>query len=148
MTLVYLLITALMTLALLALLLRPGPARPLTLWLLAALLPVLVSVTAALSGQAQAAKTLQRFDASVQNRALAWRDAQGTENTATLSLSGLDAACVVRVVNRGGTYQLSASQLFVPRDAQLIGPWPSRAEADALMLSGKLGCRRVVTAGE
>lgn len=148
MTSLYLIISILMGLALLALLLRPGPARPLTLWLLAALLPVLVSVTAALYGQAQAQRTLSDFNPAMQDRALAWRDAGGAENTSTLALSGLDAACVVRAAVRGGTYQLSSSTLFVPHQAQLLGPWPSRAQADALLLSGQLGCRRVSRADE
>ncbi|AWN23125.1 hypothetical protein DKM44_07705 [Deinococcus irradiatisoli] len=148
MTLIYLLICVFMGLALLLLLLRPGHTRPLTLWLFSALLPVLVAVTAALYGQAQAQRTLAGFDPAVLDRALAWQDAGGTENTATVSLSGLDAACVVRAVQRGGTYKLSASTLFVPRGAQLLGPWPSREQADALMLSGQLGCRRVNISGE
>ncbi|TSA81091.1 hypothetical protein FNU79_15795 [Deinococcus detaillensis] len=148
MTWFYLLTSILMGLALLALLLRPDPQRPLTLWLLAALLPVLVAVTAAMFGQAQAQRTLSAFNPALQDRALAWRDAGGSENTSTLSLGGLDAACVVRAAQRGGTYQLSNSTLFVPHGAQLLGPWPSRAESDALMLSGQLNCRRVSVAGE
>ncbi len=142
-TSLYLIISILMGLALIALLLRPGPARPIALWLLAALLPVLVSVTAALYGQAQAQRSLAAFDPAVRDRALAWRDAGGGENSATVSLSGLDAACVVRATQRGGTYKLSASVLFVPHGAQLLGAWPSREQADALMLSGQLGCRRL-----
>ncbi|MFC4456632.1 hypothetical protein [Deinococcus sonorensis] len=45
---VYLALTVLAVLGLLALLLRPGPARALTVWLLAALIPLLTAVTVAL----------------------------------------------------------------------------------------------------
>jgi hypothetical protein len=143
MTSLYLIVTALMGVLLLLLLLRPGGVRPLTLWLFAGLLPVLVAVTAALFSQQEAQAALVAFDAEVKNRGLGWRDATGAENTATVALGGLDAACVVRASARGGTYRLSSSTLFVPRDVQLIGPWPSPAEAEALMVSGQQGCRRL-----
>ena len=143
MTSLYLIITALMMLALLGLLLLPGSVRPLTLWLFAGLLPVLVAVTAALLSQDEAQTALASFDPQVRNRGLGWRDAAGAENTATVALGGLDAACVVRASARGGTYRLSSSTLFVPRDVQLIGPWPTPAQAEALMVSGQQGCRRL-----
>ena len=148
MTTLYLITSGVLGLLLLALLLRPGGVRPISLWLLSALLPVLVSVTAALIGQAQATQALSGFDSSTQNRTLGWRDARGIENKSTLSLSGLDAACVVRVISHGGTYQLGSGELFVPRGAQLLGKWPTPEQANALMLSGQLVCRRVNPAGE
>ena len=46
----YLLLTLLTLLCLLALLLRPGRGRAMTVWLMAALLPLLAAVTVAIGG--------------------------------------------------------------------------------------------------
>ncbi|WP_420596543.1 hypothetical protein [Deinococcus sp.] len=142
MTTLYVAITAVLTLSLLGLLLRPGQTRPMTLWLLAALLPVLVAVTAALWQQDEVQATLKGFDPAPRQRLLIWRDQKGELDRSILTLSGLDAACLVRASGKGGTYQLGGGKIVVPPNAQRLGSWPSPEQAEALMLSGQLGCRR------
>ena len=142
MTTLYFAITAVLTLSLLGLLLRPGQTRPMTLWLLAALLPVLVAVTAALWQQDEVQASLTGFDPAPRQRLMIWRDQQGELDRNIITLSGLDAACVVRAAQRGGSYELAGQAVLVPPGTRLLGAWPSAEQAEALMLSGQLGCRR------
>lgn len=140
-------VSALLTLGLLALLLRPAES-PTKVWLLAALLPVLWAVTAAIRGQEAAGRALAHFDGGVRPRTLAWRTPQGTVQSVTWALSGADAACIVRSSGRGGHYQLSSGPVNLPSDLELLGDWPTPEEARALLLQGRLACRHLDAAGE
>lgn len=135
-----------MTLALLVFLLRPQEDSRLSVWLLAGLLPVLVAVTAAMHGQDAAARALRGFDERVQNRTIGWQGAAGPPSSTVVALSGLDAACVVHASAQGGRYRLSHATLYLPPGVQLLGNWPTPQQVNALMVSGRLHCRRL--AGE
>lgn len=136
-----------MMLALLVFLLRPAQDSCLSVWLLAGLLPVLVAVTAALQGQAAAARDLAGFSEAVQQREVVWPLPDGQLSRTRLPLSGLDAACVVHGSQHGGKYQLSSGTLDIPRGLQFVGDWPTAQQVNALMVAGRLHCRRLAGKG-
>ncbi len=132
-----------MSIALLLLLRRPVVGHPLRIWLLAGLLPVLVSVTVALHGQEVSARVLEGLNGAPEERVISWYDPQRGQSNATVSLSVLDAACVVHAAPQGGHYRLTSSTLYVPPGLQLVGNWPTQEQVRALMISGQLQCRRL-----
>ncbi|GHF49695.1 uncharacterized SAM-binding protein YcdF (DUF218 family) [Deinococcus metalli] len=133
----YLLLTLMVTGLLLLLLSRPGAARAMTVWSLAALLPLLCALSAALSAQGRAARVLATA---------APQDTQVTVTTGgaarTLMLSAQDAACVERAVylNAHVTLDTAAGPLPLGPGTRVTGPLPSRAAVEAQVIRGTLRC--------
>lgn len=132
-------VTVLTVLAIVALLLKPGRARAGSLWLLVALLPVLVALTAALGARAQAGAALAGFDDRPRPVTVL-----GPTNPVTVQLSGTEAACLERMValKATGDYRLGGQTLRIVPGARLTGDLPSPAQVQALTLSdGLSSCR-------
>lgn len=132
-------VTVLTVLAIVALLLKPGRARAGSMWLLVALLPVLVALTAALGARAQAGAALVDFDDRPRPVTLRWSGGQ-----TRAQLSGTEAACLERMValKATGDYRLGGQTVRIVPGARLSGDLPSAAQVQALTLSDRLvGCR-------
>lgn len=139
MSALYTLLTALAAGLLVFLLRRPGTARAMTVWALAALLPVLAALSAALAAQGRAAQVLST--APVQG-------AQVTVTTAgqsrALQLSRLDAACLERALRLNARVTLDApgERVNVQPGTRVSGPLPDQATVDAMSIRG-LTCPNV-----
>lgn len=125
-------------LALLALLLRPETARPMTVWSLAALMPLLAALAAALGHQAQAKAALERY--YPQSRAFVIETA-GKEYD--LTLTPRLAACLERTLRLGVNMNLKLpGEKSVPlrRSTKVTGYLPKQAYTEALAIQGQLNC--------
>lgn len=133
----YLLLTLLLAGVLLALLARPGAARGMTVWGLAALLPLLAAVAGALTGQARAARTLSAYTPQPVSVTVV----NGAERR-TLTLDAGDAACLARAarLHTPGRLQTSAGTLRLTGDTAVEGALPAAAVVEALGLRGELAC--------
>ncbi|THF84863.1 hypothetical protein E7T09_19720 [Deinococcus sp. KSM4-11] len=136
----YLLFVLLASGALVFVLLRPGVARAGTVWVLAALLPVLAALSAALGAQGRAARVLE---------ATPLRATQVTVTTAgqprTLSLSALDAACLERAVRLSARVIVDtrADRVPIQPGMRVTGALPPAAAVEALTIRGELNCPHV-----
>ena len=137
--LVYLVITALATLLLLAFLLRGGLARPMTVWGLAALLPLLVALSVALGSQARALQTLKTYRPQSAAVVIA---TGGQEYDAVLTPS--QAACLERArrLRTEADLVLGEGRDPIPLRAasQVTGELPTQAQVEALSVRGQLTC--------
>lgn len=136
MSVLYLLLTLAFAGALLALLLRPA-TRAGVVWGLAALLPIMAAMTAALSVQARAARTLADYPP----RPITLTISDGIFKR-EIELDFMDAACVERAVRLrtetilttpGGPLRLGAK-------SQVKGTLPPQKVVEALTLRGQLVC--------
>lgn len=138
-TLFFLILTLFSAAILVIFLFRAGAARPMTVWALAALLPVLAAMTAAEAGQARANRALREY--SPEPTTVTIRTA-GQDFQVTLSPS--DAACLERNLRLHAESDLNLPQSFVPipirKDSTVDGVLPSREAVDALSLRGDLHC--------
>ena len=123
--------------ALTALLLRPGVARPAVVWGLAALMPLLAAVAAALHGQARADRVLAGYAPQPTTITLT-----GPAGALTLTLSPQDAACVERALRLHTRSELRVGDVRVPLTlgTRVTGELPPARIVDALGLSGGLSC--------
>ncbi|MFC5847542.1 hypothetical protein [Deinococcus petrolearius] len=146
-TVLYLLVTLLTALILVIFLLRAGAARATVVWGVAALLPLLAALSAALGGQAQARRVLRSYvpqstQVVVQTRA---RDYD-------LILTPEDAACLERTVRLNSEADLVSGGRTVPvrRGTLVTGTLPPSEVVEALTVRGQLGCHnfRSVPGGE
>ncbi len=143
----YTLLALLFTAVLLLMLWRPGLARPVTVWALAAGLPVLAAVAAALTGQARADRVTAGYlpvPVTVTVNALG--------RTRTLQLTAQDAACLTRARMNGTdqTLVLPAPEapLRLPKGAEITGVLPAERIVQALTVQGRLLCRNLRVATE
>lgn len=122
--------------ALLLLFLRTGAARAFTVWLLAATLPLLAALSAALAGQAHAKRVL---DAAPATYTVYLRTAG---QSYTLKLSAPAAACLHKSVrlHTGGHLHTPQGDLPLNDQTEVSGDWPAPATEQALDLRG-LACR-------
>jgi lysylphosphatidylglycerol synthetase-like protein (DUF2156 family) len=141
----YLLLTLICAAGLGLLLLRPGSARAGAVWAVAALLPLLAAVTAALTGQARAAQTLSNFSAQPVTVMLVNSSESGTD-ARPITLNTNDAACLerkLRLMTPTTQASLQVPGLApIPLSAAttLQGDLPPQTITEALELQGKLGC--------
>ncbi|WP_019585029.1 hypothetical protein [Deinococcus apachensis] len=133
----YLLLTLAFAGVLLLLLWRPGEARGMVVWGLAALLPLLAAVAGALAGQARAARVLAGYDA--QPGVVTIMNGGASR---TLILDPRDAACVERAVRLHTRSELIAGGERVPLvgDTRVTGDLPPQAVVEALGIRGALNC--------
>lgn len=139
MLLAYQILTGAALLLLLVLLLRAGTARAASVWGLAALLPVLIALTAALGSQAQAERELRGYQP--QSSVAVVRTA-GVEYDVVLD--GREAACLERTLRLKTRTSLRLNEgAPIPIDAstEVIGPLPSARVVEALGIRGQLQCR-------
>lgn len=134
----YFSVTALAAGVLAFLLRRPGAARAMTVWALAALLPVLAALSAALSAQGHAERVLSSVPA---------QDTQVTVTTAgqsrTLTLSAQDAACVERALHLNARVTLDSpildgrgGRVNIGPGTRVSGTLPQRATVEAMSIRG------------
>ncbi len=147
-TALFLLLTLLSAAVLVIFMLRAGAAKPMTIWALAALLPVLAAMTAANAGQARAQRTLGQYAPAP--AAVVIRTG-GRAFPATLEAG--DAACLERDLRLRAEHNLLTPRGFIPirQDTRVDGALPSRQVVDALSLRGELNCknfRPVAEAGQ
>ena len=140
--LLYLLLTLLLTAALLLFLCWPGAARAPVVWGLAAGLPVMAGMTAALDGQARAGRVLEAYHpapvtVTVTNGA----------RTQALQLSARDAACVERARRLRSEVELLTPGAPVPflKSSVVRGALPEARFVEALTLRGELTCPNLKT---
>ncbi|EYB68737.1 hypothetical protein DEIPH_ctg017orf0074 [Deinococcus phoenicis] len=133
----YLLFTLAFAGALLALLWRPGAARAMVIWGLAALLPLLAAVAGALTGQVRATRTLAAY--APQPVTVTIVNGAGRQ---TLTLSPRDAACVERAVRLHSRSELLTARNPVPlsQDTHIVGALPPQSVVEALGIRGTLTC--------
>ncbi|ABF45880.1 hypothetical protein Dgeo_1585 [Deinococcus geothermalis DSM 11300] len=138
----YLLLTLLFAAVLLALLWRPGAARGLTVWGLAALLPLLAAVAGALTGQARSARVLAGYTPHPVTVTVM----SGTV-ARTLTLDAQDAACLERAVRLHTRSELLTDQAPVPLvgDIRVLGDLPPQPVVEALGIRGTLACPHLHT---
>lgn len=136
-TALFLLLTLLAAGVLIVFMLRTGAARPMTVWALAALLPVLAAMTAANAGQAGAERTLQHYAPMPSDVVI---HTGGRIYRATLDAN--DAACLERDLRLNAEHNLLTPQGYIPirKDSTADGPLPSREVVEALSLRGELNC--------
>ncbi|UQN05043.1 hypothetical protein [Deinococcus sp. QL22] len=141
----YLLLTLICAAGLGALLLRPGAARAGVVWAVAALLPVLAAVTAALTGQASANATLSRFSAQPLTVTLV-NPADGGTDARPVTLNTNDAACLERTLRLMTSTTRASLQVPglapIPLSAatSLEGQLPPQFITEALEVRGDLSC--------
>ncbi|WP_309569588.1 hypothetical protein [Deinococcus sp.] len=129
----YFLLTVLAAGVLVFLMRQPGAARAMTVWALAALLPVLAALSAALSAQGHAERTLSGVPA---------QDVQVTVTTTgqsrTLTLSAQDAACVARALHLNARVTLDnpGGRMNIGPGTQVGGTLPERATVEAMSIRG------------
>ena len=142
MSVLYLLLTLLCAGTLLLFLARPGLARPLVVWGLAALLPVLAALAAALGAQARAARVLAQGGLEPTQVTLT-----SGGRTQTLTLSGPEAACLERALRLRSKLTLGTpgNAVTVRPGARVQGTLPPRQVVEALTLRGELSCPTVRT---
>ena len=137
--LVYLVITALAALLLLALLVRGGLARPMTVWGLTALLPLLVALSVALGSQARAEVTLKTY--RPQSAAVVITTG-GQEYDAVLTAG--QAACLERSrrLRTDADLVLGEGRDPIPLRSgfKVTGELPTQAQVEALSVRGQLTC--------
>ena len=141
----YLLFTLVFAAVLLALLWRPGAARAMTVWGLAALLPLLAAVAGALTGQARSARVLAGYTPHpVTVTVLSGTVAR------TLTLDAQDAACLERAVRLHTRSELLTDQAPVPLvgDTRVEGDLPPQSVVEALGIRGILACPQLRTLGD
>lgn len=140
MSVLYSLFAVLVAAALILLLLRPGVARPMTVWGLAALLPVLAALSASLAAQGRAARVLDA--APVQGTAVTITTAG---RTYPVTLDAQDAACLERALRLKTRVILDVPPVKVPIQpgTRVSGPLPDRAAVEALSIRGALACPRL-----
>lgn len=135
---VYLALTLLALLLLLALL-RTGAVRPMTVWLLATLLPLLAALTAALNTQAQAQRTLKTYQPD--DVAVVLKTA-GREYDVVLNAR--QAACLERTLRLRTKVNLTlpneADPVPLRPGTRAIGDLPKPRHVDALGIRGQLSC--------
>lgn len=133
----YLLLTLAFAGVLLLLLLRPGAARGMVVWGLAALLPLLAAVAGALDGQARAARVLAGYD--LQPVTVTIVNGGGAQ---TVALGPQDAACVERALRLHTRSELLVGQTRIPlvQDTRVLGELPPQPVVEALGIRGALGC--------
>ncbi|PNY81824.1 hypothetical protein [Deinococcus koreensis] len=137
MSVLYVLLTLLCAGTLLLFLARPGLARPLVVWGLAALLPLLAALASALGTQARAARVL-----AAGNLSAAQVSVTTGARTQTLTLSAQDAACLERALRLRSTVTLDTpgGPVTVRPGTRVQGTLPSRQVVEALTLRGELHC--------
>lgn len=133
----FLALTLLTTVILALFLWRAGAARPMTVWVLTALLPLLAAMTASLAGQARADRTLQTYVP-----ALVIVDITTANRKYRAALTALDAACLERNLRLDWEGKLNTPQGFIPieRNSTVTGTLPSAATVQALSVKGQLHC--------
>ncbi len=133
----FFLLTLLSALILVVFLLRAGAARPMTVWALAALLPVLAAMTAANAGQARANRVLSGYSAAPSQVVL---HTAGRDYPLTLNL--VAAGCLERTMRLRGESNLELPQGVVPirKDTAIDGQLPPTDVVEALSLRGQLDC--------
>ncbi len=136
MSVLYLLLTVAFAGVLLALLARPA-ARASLVWGLAALLPLLAAMTAALGAQARAARTL----AASSTAPVTLTISDGIFKRAVTLAFG-DAACVERAVRLRSEAILTTpgGPLRLGAGSRVEGVLPPQAVVEALTLRGELNC--------
>ena len=136
----YVLLTLLCAGALLLFLAQPGLARPLVVWGLAALLPLLAALAAALGAQARAVRVLGQ--GGVQATRVTVTSGKRTQ---TLTLSGSDAACLERALRLRSnvTLKTQGGELHVQQGTRVRGTLPPQRVVEALTLRGELNCPTV-----
>ncbi|WP_233554705.1 hypothetical protein [Deinococcus cavernae] len=141
-TVLFLALTLLTTAILLLFLWRAGNARALTVWLLAALLPLLAALTASLWGQARAQRALQGYAP-----APVVVDIITGKRRYRASLTALDAACLERNLRLEWEGRLSTPPWFIPidRHSSVIGTLPPSDVVQALSVTGQLRCAAFVS---
>lgn len=144
---VYLVITALAVLLLLAFLLRGGVARPMTVWGLSALLPLLAALSVALTSQARAAQTLASYHPQTVPVVV---ETAGEQYDAVLSAR--QAACLERAkrlqIDTDFRAEKDSEPIPLRKGSQVTGELPTQAVVEALGVKGQLSCpefRHVVT---
>ena len=137
--LVYLVITVLAALLLLVLLLRGGLARPMTVWGLTALLPLLVALSVALGSQARAKDTLNNYRPQSTPVVIS---SGGKEYDAVLTAG--QAACLERAqrLRTDADLNLGEGRDLIPLRTgfQVTGELPTQAQVEALSVRGQLAC--------
>lgn len=138
----YLLLTLAFAGALLLLLWRPGAARGMVVWGLAALLPLLAAVAGALAGQTRAARVLAGYDPQPVTVAIVNGDV-----SQSLTLEAGDAACVERALRLHTRSELLAGQTRIPlvQDTRVLGELPPQPVVEALGIRGALSCPNLRT---
>ncbi|GAA5511517.1 hypothetical protein Dcar01_00228 [Deinococcus carri] len=134
----YLLFTLAFAAALLVLLWRPGAARALMVWGLAALLPLLAALAGALGGQARASRTLAGYVPQP-----VWVTFVNGPELRTLLLDARDAACVERAVRLHTRSELLTPEgdpVRLEAQTQVLGTLPPQPVVEALGLQGTLTC--------
>lgn len=138
-TVFFLLLTLLSAAILVIFLFRAGAARPMTVWALAATLPVLAAMTAANAGQARANRVLRSYDPTPVTVAI-----QTEGQTFEVTLSPDDAVCLERAVRLNTDSDLMVPQSLIPipirKGTTVTGALPSTAVVEALSLRGQLRC--------
>lgn len=126
---------------------RPALARPLTVWALAAGLPVLAAVAAALTGQARADALLRTYVPVPVTVAVT-----SLGRTRTVTLNAQDAACVTRarMTATDQTLVLPAPEqpLRLRKGAVISGDLPPVRTVQALTVRGALTCRNLRAASQ
>ncbi|MDB5045733.1 MAG: hypothetical protein JWQ08_1783 [Deinococcus sp.] len=142
---IYLLLTLSCAAGLGLLLWRPGAARAGAVWAVAALLPLLAAVTAALTGQARATQTLSTFSAQPVTVTLVNPAENGTD-ARPVTLNTNDAACLerkLRLMTASTRASLQVPGLApIPLSAAttLQGQLPPQTITEALEVRGSLSC--------
>ncbi|MFD2610311.1 hypothetical protein ACFSR9_12820 [Deinococcus taklimakanensis] len=133
----YLVLTLAFTAVLALLLRRPGAARPGVIWGLAAGLPVLAALTAALDGQARAARVLESYVPAPVNVTVT-----NGRRTQALQLDARDAACVERARRLHSEVELRTPGQPVQflNSSVVTGALPDPRFVQALTLRGELEC--------
>lgn len=134
----FLLLTLLTAAVLVIFMFRSGRARPLSLWGLAALLPLLAAMSAAQASQSRAQRALRD-----------WSPVRATYTVHTagrvyaVTLSGEDAACLEQALRLRSNVNLRTPAGLVPvrEGSTADGPLPSREVVGALGVRGTLSCR-------
>lgn len=141
----YLGVCLLFAAALLLFLLRPGVARPLVVWGVAALLPLLAALASALQAQAGAARVLGR--AALQGGTVTINNGFVTR---TVTLAPQDAACLERAVRLRSRVNFPTTQgpILLNGHTTVTGPLPPSAVVEALTLRGELDCAALRAAPE
>lgn len=138
---VYLLLTLICAAGLGLLMLRPGAARAGAVWAVAALLPLLAAVTAALTGQARANATLGSFSAQPVSVTLV----SGTD-LRPVTLNTNDAACLERTLRlmtpttRASLQVPGLAPIPLSQATRLEGQLPPQFITEALEIRGDLSC--------
>jgi hypothetical protein len=126
--------------ALVLLLSRPGTARAMTVWGLAALLPVLGALSAALAAQGRASRVLGSAPRT------ASRVTFTTAGVArTLTLAPPDAACVerARYLSAPVTLDTPSGPLVIGPGTRVDGTLPTREAVEAQVIRETLSCPHV-----